>query len=250
MRPSKTTPASKPRPGPARQRGAALLLLLTLAGVGAATLLVSALGRSTLEARRQQLTVRRLGLATEALLGYASTHGRLPRPAVSATDGNERAQTCDSEDSCTGLLPWVTLGIDGSDAWGKRLRYSVTPEYTQAPVRRISAVATKTVQTRSNDGQLYYLVGQSDCTLAAPCAPAVVLSHGKDNFGYSEAGVPQPNSGKDNADELLNALAAVHFVARPATDDPHAPGGAFDDQLAALSLSRLYKQMSSAHKLP
>src|SRR5471032_1061152 len=140
MAPYKTTPANKSAARPAdraRQRGAALLLLLMLAGVGAATLLVSALSRSSLEARRQQLTVRRLGQASDALLGYASTYGRLPRPAVSATDGNEREQPCDTEDSCTGWLPWVALGIDGSDAWGKRLRYSVTPEYTQAPVRRI-----------------------------------------------------------------------------------------------------------------
>src|SRR5471032_1227554 len=164
-------PLKNPAPPSSQsQRGAALLLLLAMTSIGAATLLVSALGRSGLEARRQQLTVRRLGQASEALLGYASTYGRLPRPAVSATDGNEREQACDTEDSCTGLLPWVTLGIAGSDAWGKRLRYSVTPEYTQVPVRRISAIATKTVQTRASNGQLAYIVGQDECTLAAPCA--------------------------------------------------------------------------------
>ena len=246
---SKTTPANK-RAKPARQRGAALLLLLMLAGIGAATLLVSALGRNGLEARRQQLTVRRLGQANDALLGYASAYGRLPRPAVSATDGNEREQPCDSEDSCTGLLPWVTLGIDGNDAWGKRLRYSVVPEYTRSPLRRLSAIATKTVQTRASDGLLYYLVGQDPCTLAAPCAPAVVLSHGKNNFGVSAQGVPQPNTGSANVDELINAVGTVHFVSRAATDDVHAPGGAFDDQVAVLSLSQLYKLMNTAHKLP
>ena len=243
-------PLKNPAPPSSQsQRGAALLLLLAMTSLGAAALLVSALGHSGLEARRQQLTVRRLSQASEALVGFATSNGRLPRPAISAVDGRENPQPCDSEDSCTGFLPWVTLGIDGSDAWGKLLRYSVTPAYTILPVQRLSAVATKAVQTRATDGQLYYLVGQDICTQASPCAPAVILSHGKNNLGTSLSGQPQPNSASGNIDELYNALATSTFISRAATDDPRAPGGAYDDQLAVLSLATLYKQMHAAHKL-
>lgn len=246
--------ASKKRPGASagngRQGGAALLILVTLMGVGAATLLVSALSHNNQEQRRVQLTIARLAQARDALVGFAVTNGRLPRPAVSATDGRESPQPCGTEDDCSGFLPWVTLGVEGGDAWGKLLRYSVTPVYTTAPVLRISSVATKTVQTRYSDGQLVYTAGHGNCSLEAQCAPLVLLSHGKNNFGTSVLGIPQLNTARGNADELLNALAAVHFVSRPASDDPALPGGEFDDLVSTVPLAYLYKQMAAAHRLP
>lgn len=248
MAASEKRPAASARAG--RQRGAALLILVTLMGVGAATLLVSALSHNNQQQRRVQLTIARLAQAREALVGFAATNGRLPRPAISAVDGHEAPQPCDNEDSCSGYLPWVTLGVDGSDAWGKLLRYSVSPVFTHAPVQRISSVATKTVQTRYSDGQLAYTAGQEICNLGAQCVPVVLLSHGKNNFGTSTLGIPQLNTASGNADELLNAIGSVHFVGRPATDDPAAPGGQFDDLLSTVPLSYLYKQMAAAHRLP
>ena len=243
--------ASKKRPvASGRQAGAALLVLLLLMGVGAASLLVSALSHIDLEQRRSRLTLSRLAQARDALVGYAATNGRLPRPAISAVDGHESPQRCNSEDDCTGYLPWVTLGVDGSDAWGKLLRYSVTPVFTTAPLQRISAIATKTVQTRYSNGQLAYTAGQDSCTLGAQCAPVVVLSHGKNNFGTSALGIPQINTAIGNADELLNAIGSVNFVGRPASDDPNAAGGQFDDLVSTVSLAFLYKQMAAAHRLP
>jgi hypothetical protein len=245
--------ASKKRPdasGGRRQGGAALLILVMLMGIGAATLLVSALSHNNQERRRIQLTIARLAQAQDALVGFAATNGRLPRPAVSATDGHESPQPCVAEEDCSGFLPWVTLGVDGSDAWDKLLRYSVTPIFTTAPVLRISAIATKTVQTRYSDGQLAYTAGQDNCTLGAQCAPLVLLSHGKNNFGTSVLGVPQLNTARGNADELLNAIGSVHFVSRPASDDPALPGGEFDDLVSTVPLAYLYKQMAAAHRLP
>lgn len=242
--------ASSKRPAARRQRGAALLILVALVGLGAAALLISALGHSTLEARRVQRTVAKLGEANEALLGFAVRHGRLPRPAVSALDGGENPLPCDSEQSCTGLLPWVALGIDGVDAWGKRLRYSVTPVFTNSPLLRISAVATKTVQQRDAGGALSYIVGQSTCDLGAQCAPLVVLSHGRENFGSSVLGIALPNAAVGNVDEQLNAASARHFVDRVASAEPAAPGGPFDDIVGTLPLSTLYQQMGAAHVLP
>ena len=69
---------------PARQRGAALLLLVAVLGLGAASLLIGAFGHDTGEAARQQRTLATLAQARDALLGFAVTHGRLPRPAASA----------------------------------------------------------------------------------------------------------------------------------------------------------------------
>lgn len=233
-----------------RQRGAALLLLLALTSVGAATLLVSALNHDSTQRRRTQLTLARMAQARDALVGFAATNGRLPRPATSAIDGREALAPCATEQDCTGFLPWVTLGVDGADAWGKLLRYSVTPLYTQAPVLRISSVATKTVQERAADGELIYRAGQASCDLGAQCAPLVLLSHGRNNFGVSMLGLAQPNTDAGNLDEQQNASASVHFIGRAAGSDANAPGGAFDDLVLSVPLSSLYQQMAAAHRLP
>lgn len=236
--------------GPRRQRGAALLLLLAVASIGFAALLIGAFGRSGVERLREQRTLDRLAQANDALIGYAALHGRLPRPAVSATDGRESDEACEDEAACSGFLPWVTLGVPGEDSWGKRLRYSVTPLYTRVPILRISAFGTKQVLTRDSAGTLRHAVGQEPCVQAAPCAPAVIYSQGPANLGTSVAGLPQANGASDNIDEIDNDSATTVFYQRPASIDPRVPGGQFDDLLVALPLATLYERMTATRTLP
>jgi len=232
-----------------RQRGAALLLLLAVVGVGAATVLVSALGGNRNDLARERKTLVQLSEANEALIGFALTHGRLPRPAVSPTDGRERALPCDSEPACTGFLPWVALGIDGTDAWGKLLRYSVTPAYTQAPLMVSEVVATKRVLSRNAAGTPYFVAGQAECTLGAQCVPAVVISSGRRRLGTSPFGIAIANDGAGNIDEQQNNAASNDFVRRTASDNPADAGGEFDDLLVWLPLRRLYLRMTAAGQL-
>lgn len=237
-------------PDPRRQRGAALLMLLAVASVGFAALLISAFARSDVERVRERRTLAVLTQASDALVGYASTHGRLPRPAVSAIDGREQETPCADEAACSGFLPWVELGVAGADSWGKRLRYSVTPEYTVVPVRRLSAVATKNVLTRDGAGNLRYDAGQAECLLYAQCLPAVVYSQGRNNLGTSVAGVAQANGVPGNVDEVANDLATTTFMRRAAANDPASPGGPFDDLLVGVPLDTLYERMAAARVLP
>lgn len=234
---------------PARARGAALLLLVVVMGVGAAALLISALSHSSLEARRDQRTLLALAQARDALVGYAIMYGRLPLPARSATDGREREQPCASEANCSGFLPWATLGVSGTDAWGKLLRYSVTPEFSRQPLTLATAVATKTVQSRDGQGRLFYVAGFPRCTLRERCSPAVVYSHGKNNFGTTELGLAQANAARDNLDEQQNDATAVNFISRAASDDPASVGGVYDDLVSAISLPLLYNRMNFAGQL-
>jgi hypothetical protein len=233
-----------------RERGAALLMLLAVASVGFAALLISAFGRSDVERVRERRTLAVLAQASDALVGFASTHGRLPRPAVAATVGRERGEPCADEAACSGFLPWVALGVEGADSWGKRLRYSVTPEFTAAPLRRLSAVATKRLQTRDGTGNLRDDAGQAECLIYAQCLPAVVYSQGRNNLGTSVAGVPQANGAPGNVDEVANDVATTAFIRRAASADPRAPGGPFDDLLVAISLDTLYRRMAAARTLP
>lgn len=233
-----------------RQRGAALLLLLAVLGLGAASLLIGAFGRNTGEAARQQRTLATLAQAREALLGFAATQGRLPRPAASALDGRERPADCTDDAQCSGFLPWVALGVEGNDAWGKLLRYSVTPAMARAPIVSFSAIADRVVLTRDGRGDFAFVAGQEQCDISAQCLPVVLFSQGKDHYGTAASGVTQINTARGNIDEASNDSASRSFIARPASDNAALPGGAFDDILSWITLPTLYQRMRAARNLP
>lgn len=220
----------------AKQQGAALLTLLLIAVVAAAAVLLSAFSSSGVVRAREQRTYALLAQASEALVGYAATHGRLPRPS-SAGEGRERAAPCATDADCTGTLPWQDLGLPSDDSWGHSLHYSVTPAYTTAPLARTSAIATKRVLSRDANGTLFFVVGQQACSLAAQCAPAVV---------YSRGGSDTPGS----QDEAGNLLATSDFMQRPRSSEAGAPDGAFDDLLVTVPLQTLYERMAAARTLP
>ncbi|PLY40730.1 hypothetical protein CSZ94_19440 [Janthinobacterium sp. ROICE36] len=233
-----------------RQRGAALLLLLAVLSLGAASLLISTFGHNTREAQRQQRTLATLAQAREALLGFAATQGRLPRPAASALDGCERAADCADDAECSGFLPWVALGVAGVDAWGKLLRYSVTPEMARAPIVSFSAIANRVVLTRNSHGDFVYVAGQEQCDVSAQCLPVVLFSQGKNHHGTAASGVRQLNTSRGNIDAAANNSASRSFIARPASDYAALPGGAFDDMLSWITLPTLYQRMRAARNLP
>lgn len=82
--------------------------------------------------QRSQQTQRLLAEARDALVGHAVTLGRLPCPATAGGDGQERAPT---GTGCTGglagELPWATLGLPRTDAWGRSIGYAVSAEFAR-----------------------------------------------------------------------------------------------------------------------
>lgn len=208
-----------------------------------------------IETRRVADTQRKLEEVKEALYGYALAKGYLPRPATSATNGTEMA-ACATEELCTGLIPWRTLGIEKSDAWGAIIRYSATQAMTTAtaaavPTFTLSTGGSKDVLTRSTSG------AQSE--LASKVA-AVVWSHGKRNFGTdAETGIPRPpNTSATNTDEAHNntvpAIGAYPIgtavFSRLPTDNTATPGGEFDDLVSWIPTSILMGKMVQAGRLP
>ena len=234
------------------QRGAALLILVAMLALGASALLIGAIQPNGGEARRQRETMATLAQAREALLGYALVHGRLPRPAVAADNGSESTQSCgDAAAACTGFLPWVTLGLPATDSWGKLLRYSVTPVFTEAPLHQNIALADKRLVSRDASGRLYTLGGHDQCDRQHPCVPAVIFSSGKHHPGVAVTGIPQLSEDNSNIDEQYNYSAVNDFILRNPTlaGARNVPGGEFDDLVIVLPLALLYQRMGVAGKL-
>ncbi len=219
------------------------------------------------ETRRIADTQKKLEEVKEALYGFALVERRLPRPAMSATNGIEMG-VCASEVACTGFIPWTTLGIDKSDAWGSIIRYTVTPAFASntrfllsvKPPPDIGNPPTKDVVTRNGGGALPLATG----------VVAVVWSHGKRNWGMTDAVSPveRPNDGIGNIDETHNrntlqalnppvagissVAGTVVFSRLPSnnTNVSDNPGGEFDDLVSWIPTSILMGKMLQAGQLP
>lgn len=199
-----------------------------------------------MEQRRVDETQRILADTREALIGFALRNGYLPCPAVSAQNGYEDrvGATC-TQGKRLGFIPWATLGLPRSDAWGRMLRYSVSPSFSNS--QQMFGLGTPrdiTIGTRDAAGNLVAASGINDI-------PAVVLSHGKNGFGgFSELGVPNGAVVGGNADERTNASeAGIAFVSRDPSQG-NAPGGEYDDLVAWVSPNILFSRMVAAGVLP
>ncbi len=212
------------------------------------------------EGRRAVATQRSLEEAREALLGFATLHGRLPCPA--GTDGGfeipEGGAAC--VHSYDGFLPAATLGMspvddDGYllDAWNHRVRYALAADaannYLPADAERIrsqwndgsapeflqicSSAAGKTgAGNRAYCGSHKYIANQKNG------AVAVLFSTGA-NGAAIPAGVDE--QANRDGDRLF-----VSHVPTPAD----APEGEFDDIVLWISASLLYDRMLRSGRLP
>ncbi len=172
----------------------------------------------------------------EALIGYAMVNGRLPCPD---TDGNGTDDGCSNTNSTVssgGNLPWVELGVQSADPWGRPYQYRVNNAFSTA-----FTLAT----TGSGTGILRVCSDYSCGTLQANNIPAIIYSVGKN-------GGVQPPIGND---ELENTALSTHakfdrtFVSHefaPST----APNGEFDDIVIWISPNILFNRMVAAGKLP
>lgn len=211
----------------------ALLIMGLLLGGGLTVLGVQ------METQRVKDTERLLDEAREALIGFAVVNGRLPRPATSATNGVENPAICPSEPSCSGFIPWVSLGSTRADAWGKTLRYSVTRNFAN-PGLALGTAGTRNIDTRINGGPLVPV---------ATGVSAVVFSHGRRNFGTTEAGVAIPNLAATNVDEISNDTGPLAYVQRTPSEQAVAPGE-FDDIVIWIPSGILFNRMVQAGRLP
>lgn len=116
----------------------------TLAEIAIALLIVGLLLGSALVPLSAQIDVRNYAETQrtqeqirEAIIGFALANGRLPCPAagnvVAGTAGAGTEQfTAPSCTALMGVVPWATLGLPETDAWGRRFSYRVSPAFADS----------------------------------------------------------------------------------------------------------------------
>ena len=214
-------------------------------------------------------TEKSLADAREALIGFAVVNGRLPCPADRAANvGMEAVTAAGGPCACTaagsgiaasgaiacndtgpsgvsGVLPWATLGLPETDAWGNRFTYRVTARFGRvASGQTVFGCASD--PTDPPDQAAFALCSTGDITVEATSGgvtvasgiPAIVISHGKSSLGaWNSQGAQIAGAA---GDELENADSDTSFVS--STN--------IDDQLIWVSPNLLMNRMIAAGKLP
>lgn len=236
-----------------QERGFSLIELALSMSV-LALLLTALLYPLSRQVEQQQVrrTEQQLSEIREALYGFAISHGRLPRPARSERDGEER-DTCANELECNGFIPWATLGVPRADAWGKLFMYSVARKFADSTARlSLNDAGIYTLHTRLTSAP-------GDLTPLAVKLVAVVRSFGARNFGRSEQATDLANLSYSNIDEIFNSgtdtrlrpLNSLTFRFRsPSDQEDPASGGPFDDQMVWIPTSIFMRHMVEAGHLP
>ncbi|MDP1682612.1 MAG: type II secretion system protein, partial [Burkholderiales bacterium] len=135
------------------------------------------------EQKRIAETQKAMEEIKEALMGFAVANGRLPCPDTTNDGLEEACASAPGSTSTEGNLPWATLGVANSDAWGNRFRYRVTTTFTRNafPLFALTTPGTLTVC-----GAAPSIGAPNACPAnqtVASNVPAVVLSSGKNGFG-------------------------------------------------------------------
>ncbi len=208
-----------------------------------------------MEQQRRNETRKLMDEVRDSLLGYAMSNGRLPSPACgtistgSSNAGIElipaSAALCTTGATDIAVLPWATLGVTETDAWGRRFTYRVTDIFA-------SAVAPGTLASFQLNSPGNMTIKESTTgNNVATNIPVIVLSHGMNGCG---AYLPTGGRMKDDSittpppyctdnDQQENANGNATFVSK-------IPTPTFDDLVVWLSPNTLVNRMVAAGKLP
>jgi type II secretory pathway pseudopilin PulG len=248
------------------QLGIALLLILTMIIVGAASMILYKLNHVNFQTTNQDKTAQALAQAKDALIGfalaYAENHpgqpqGYLPCPDK---DGDGSSTTCGTTGtSALGRLPWRTLGLpplrDGS---GECLWYAVSGTYKDKPK-----------QTLTSDTNGLFVVNDANSNTLAGTTPAdqaiaIIFAPGlKIGTQHREATGTRTVCGSNNTTDAINQAAnyldslnginnaispPAQFISAPVTKQASDPSQVlFNDTLMLITpkdFEPAYKRMN------
>lgn len=208
--------------------------------------------KQTTENSRRSETQLQLEEVIAALYGYAQANGRLPCPAIPASNGAE-ALTGGACTRAHGFVPSATLGLRGAvnsdglllDSWNNPLRYSVTTANNNA-FTTTGGMQTTTMATLAPNLRI---CREATCTnVIAGTIPVVVLSMGK-NWAEFTSADEVANGGEAT---LAGGPSGATYQTANNLDFVQAPynQSTFDDMLSWISPPVLYTKMIAAGKLP
>ena len=228
--PTRFSTATRPSAAEARPRREAgftlaeLAVVLIILALLSGSMLVPLASR--IEARDRQATLDRLRDIQQALTGFAIIHGRLPCPSIEPDPahpdyGQEAPPPCNT--AAEGLLPWRTLGMPATDAWGSERtaidapwqghwRYRADRNFTDQLISAATVPASN-LQIHAHDGRRI--------TVSDSQAVAIVFSIGANrhadgrNASYSATN-PGYQAGEPTADfdDMLVWIGRPLLIAR------------------------------------
>ena len=212
-----------------------------------------------MEQQRRNETRKLMEEIRESLQGYVMVNGRLPSPAcgtiptVPGTVNNAgielipaSAALCTSGAGDITVLPWSTLGVKETDAWGNRFAYRVTPVFTGAV-----AAGTSAAFLLSSSGNMSIKESATGNTIA-PTIPVILWSHGPNACGAylpsgaridDDSSTPAPIYCTDADQQENTNNTNTIYVSKTTTST-------FDDLVLWISTNTLISRMVSAGKLP
>jgi prepilin-type N-terminal cleavage/methylation domain-containing protein len=190
---------------------------------------------SQIEQQHRNETRKQLDEIKEALIGYTIINGSLPCPTTttdpaSANYGIADA-ACSANTASDGYLPWKTLGVAETDAWGSKRNSAGDPWVGQWRYRvdRNFATTFNLSTGFSTDALLIKDNNGNSITTTTERPIAIVFSTGK-------------NITADGQNASYEATNGIY--------QSDVPSSTFDDMLIWISRPQLFNRMVAAGKLP
>lgn len=215
-----------------------MAIVLTIVAMLMAGLLPALSGQ--IEQSRRKETRKILEEIQQALIGYAIINGNLPCPTTTTDPANASYGFADA--SCAnpgteGYLPWKTLGIAETDAWGTPRssngdlwrgywRYRVEPAFASGVAFTLDTTSDMGLKLQVQDGAGNPLTNTSD-NKSPPVA--IIYSTG-------------PNLTADGFNATYETSNAIY--------QSETPSASFDDITIWISRPVLFSRMVQAGKLP
>lgn len=221
------------RSSKAKQRGAALMVMLVVMILGISAVVISSLGISRLTNARREITADALARAKEGLIGRAvadtNLPGSLPCPDTN-DDGSAELLSGNDCPSYIGRLPWRTLGLpDLRDGSNERLWYALSARFRDDSSARPLNSNTKGTLL------VYRADGTNLQTEAGYSAVAVIFAPGAPLGSQTRNTVAEQNSAAnylETANGRNNASASGPYIAGAKSDT-------FNDQLLFITTRHL-----------
>ena len=227
---------------PHRQAGIALLLLVFVLGIVAASTLYASLDTAGIRIARENATQQALHTAKQALIAYSSNSltagtcttncprpGDLPCPDTSNSGnaGTSCGSAAGSNQSLRiGRLPWKTLGIeDLRDGYGERLWYAISNNFkNNTRALPLNSDTVGTISIRDASGALIYDTAAGNGVAAVVFSPGPAIQR-QDGVNQARS-TTQENTvsnyldnalGEDNAD-FVDSSSTNGFILGPVYD--------------------------------